>query len=374
MLARRQRSITSAAFERRFNGPLSAPPARQYSGSQQPSPRPVVRSRTRGGLCSSLRHSMHFRTFHNADPPRLAALWQSCEPDSGLCQPMTALLMEDVVFSKPYFDHDGLIVAQDNGQIVGFVHAGFGLGDDRSKLDHRHGVVSMLMVHPSYRQQQVATELLALAEQYLIGHGAQTIQAGEWGQQSPFYLGLYGPSACPGLLKSAGAAVDFFQSQGYRPQFETRVLGLQLAGFRPPIDRKLLQVRRSVEVHHTYDPVPSDWWEACRLGVLERVLFELAPRSGNGVQCQALVWYHEPTYREVSGGTVGLHCVTTSADVRKRGFATFLLSEAFKHLSGSGFEQVTAVCQADNALGMGLLSKLGFVEIDQGLVLCKQVG
>lgn len=286
---------------------------------------------------------------------------------------MTAQMMEDLVFSKPYFDHKGLIVAHDDGQIVGFAHAGFGLSEDGTQLNHRHGVVSMLLVHPSYRQQQVGSELLARAEQYLTGLGAQTIQAGEWGKQSPFYLGLYGSSTCPGVLKSAEEAVGFFQSQGYKPEAETLVMALQLHDFRPPIDRKLLQVRRSVEVHHTYDPVPADWWEACRLGVMERVLFELAPRSGNGVQCQALVWYHEPMYREMSGGTVGLECVSTAAEVRQRGFATFLLSEAFKHLSGSGFEQVVAVCKAGNDLGLGLLRKLGFAEVNRGLVLCKQV-
>lgn len=316
---------------------------------------------------------MHFRSFHNADPPRLAAIWQACDAGTGLLHPISAQLLEDVVFSKPYFDHEGLIVAEDEGQIVGFVHAGFGLSDDGSSLDHRRGVVSMLIVDPSHRRQGVGRELLTRAEQYLTGHGAQTIQAGEWGDRSPFYVGLYGLSACPGLLKSAAAALHLFQSQGYEQQAETRVMGLQLTRFRPPIDRKLLQVRRTVEVHHTYDPVPSNWWQACRLGVLERVLFELMPKSGMEAQCQALVWYHEPMYREVSGGSVGLACVTTAPEVRQRGFATFLLSEAFKHLSGSGFEQVTAICEADNALGMGLLTKLGFEELNQGVVLCKLV-
>lgn len=317
---------------------------------------------------------MHFRSFHNADPPRLAAIWQSCNAGTGLSQPISASLLEDVVFSKPYFDHKGLIVAVDDDEIIGFVHAGFGLDEQADELDHSQGVVSMLVVDPKHRRHGVGRELLAQAEAYLAQRGARTIQAGEWGNRSPFYVGLYGLGACPGLLKSAAPAVKLFQSQGYEQQAETRVMGLELSRFRPPIDRKLLQVRRTVEVTHTYDPVPNSWWQACRLGVLERVQFELMPKSGVSAQCQAMFWYHEPMYREVSGDSVVLSCVTTSPEVRQRGFATYLLSEAFKHLASSGFAQVTAVCEADNALGMGLLKKLGFEELDQGLVLCKQVG
>lgn len=286
---------------------------------------------------------------------------------------MTASLMEDVVFSKRYFDHEGLIVAENDGQVVGFVHAGYGLNGDRTALDYEHGVISMLIVHPEYRRQGIARDLLARAEEYLARHGTSAVQAGEWGRLSPFYSGVYGQSACPGLLKTAEPAIAFFEAAGYKLQFETRQMRLTLAQFRPPIDRKLLQVRRMVEVHHAYDPVPDDWWEASRLGVLERVAFELVPRSGGGKLCEALFWYHEPVYRDVSGDWVGLIDVATADDVRRRGYATFLLAEAFKHLSGSGFQQVATVCRADNAAAMGLLRKLGFEDVNQGIVLSKQL-
>ncbi len=316
--------------------------------------------------------SMQFRTFHNADPPHLAALWRTCDTSTGLCRPMTASLLEDVVFAKGYFDHAGLIVAEDQGRIIGFIHAGFGFNDDCSALDPQRGVISMLIVHPRHRRKGVGSALLARAEQYLAEHGATTIQGGEWGDASPFYAGLYGQSACPGILKSAEAAVAFFLAAGYEACAETRQLRLELPRFRPPLDRRFFQMRRMVEVYHAYDPVPRDWWEASRLGVLERVAFELVPRSASGRVSKALFWYHEPAYREVSGDWVGLIEVTTLPDARRRGYATFLLAEAFKHLSGSGFQQIAAVCQADNAAGLGLLHKLGFEGINQGIVFSKR--
>ena len=49
-------------------------------------------------------------------------------------QPMSAMLLEQFVFSKPYFDPAGLIVALRDDKPVGFVHAGFGPNDEGTAL------------------------------------------------------------------------------------------------------------------------------------------------------------------------------------------------------------------------------------------------
>ena len=48
-----------------------------------------------------------------------------------LMQPVTANLLEQLVFSKPYFDPAGLIIALVDNVPVGFVHAGFGANVSR---------------------------------------------------------------------------------------------------------------------------------------------------------------------------------------------------------------------------------------------------
>ena len=48
---------------------------------------------------------------------------------------MSLSLVEAAVFSKPYFDRQGVIVAVDEGRVVGFAHAGFGPTADRSAID-----------------------------------------------------------------------------------------------------------------------------------------------------------------------------------------------------------------------------------------------
>ena len=54
-----------------------------------------------------------FRRFKNTDPPALADVWNESHPARSAYPLRTPALLERWVFSKPYFDHDGLIVATD---------------------------------------------------------------------------------------------------------------------------------------------------------------------------------------------------------------------------------------------------------------------
>ena len=118
------------------------------------------------------------RPFRNGDTPAIADIWCRQRPLRGLAQPMSALLLEERVLAKPYFERAGLIVAEEQGQIVGFVHAGFGPTEDMSALSTDMGVTCLLMVaaHPS--RETIAEQLLEQAEQYLRGKGARVLYGG----------------------------------------------------------------------------------------------------------------------------------------------------------------------------------------------------
>ena len=69
---------------------------------------------------------IELRSFRNGDPPRLADVWRCADLGPAALQPMTSALLEAGVFSKPYFDRRGLLVACEGARIVGFAHAAFG--------------------------------------------------------------------------------------------------------------------------------------------------------------------------------------------------------------------------------------------------------
>ncbi len=54
---------------------------------------------------------IEYRCFRNNDPPHLAEVWRSADLGPLAMQPMTTADLEAGVFSKPYFDRRGLIIA-----------------------------------------------------------------------------------------------------------------------------------------------------------------------------------------------------------------------------------------------------------------------
>src|SRR5437773_8684958 len=95
------------------------------------------------------------RCFHNDDPPELAAIWNDAFTGRGTYPLRSLGALERCVFSKPYFDPAGLIVALDDGTPVGFAHAGFGPNGDESALDQTRGVLCLIAVRSSHRRRGV---------------------------------------------------------------------------------------------------------------------------------------------------------------------------------------------------------------------------
>ena len=81
------------------------------------------------------------------------------------------------------FEAAGLIVAEIDGRIVGFVHAGFGpdLPVESTRpfqLCHELGTIAMLVVEPALDDPGLVAGLIAAAELYLRSRGAKVIYAG----------------------------------------------------------------------------------------------------------------------------------------------------------------------------------------------------
>ena len=187
---------------------------------------------------------IEYRCFRNDDPPRLADVWRAADLGPAAMQPMTAALLEASVFSKPYFDREGLIVAADDDRVVGFAHAAFGPNKQRTAVDTQVGTTLLVAVVPHPLQVQIGDELLRGSEAYLRSRGATTILGGGSAELRSFYLGLYGGSDLPGILDSSAAMQRPFQIAGYEVAERIAVLRRALHGFRPAVNRLQATVGR----------------------------------------------------------------------------------------------------------------------------------
>lgn len=317
---------------------------------------------------------IRYRPFLNHDPPAIAEIWRGQPPRRGLVQPMSPQLFEQHVLSKCYFDRFGLILALDDDQPVGIVHAGFGARADLATLGSEQGATCLLLTVPRPDQEQIAAELLAQGEEYLRQRGVREWFGGPAYPVNPFYLGLYGGSEQNGILASDAATCELYRRSGYEEARRSIVLQRGLAGFRPTVDRRQMQLRRQYQVEPIVDPPTANWWEACLWGETERTRFNLCQRGGGAPLGHVMLWDMQPlagSWGVRAAGLTELEILTTT---RRQGLALFLLGETFRQLLAQGVTLVEVQVSQDNRAALNLYAKLGFEEVDQGIVFRKRAG
>ncbi|MBT4864814.1 MAG: GNAT family N-acetyltransferase [Planctomycetaceae bacterium] len=311
---------------------------------------------------------IEYRPFHNSDPPAIFAVWKDSGLGRGAVQLASTDPLETMVFAQPYFDRDGLIVACDESRVIGFVHAGFGVVADESRLDRERGVICVVMVHPDYRRRGIGRELIRRAEEYLSSSGATSIQAGAAAPCDPFYFGLYGGSAMAGFLESDPDAAPFFQALGYQPTARHLVYQCDLNDHHVPVSVRLMEIRRKMELRAVAQPDPLTWWWSTRYGRLESLRFLLGPKAGGlaaaGVTVVALDHYLSKWQSQ----SIGLTDLAVPKAEQRQGFGQALILGVMRRLRDELFTQVECHAPDGNEAAKGLLESCGFKQVDAGSV------
>lgn len=313
---------------------------------------------------------IEFRCFRNDDPPRLADVWRSADLGPSAMQPMTSALLEAAVFSKPYFDRSGLIVATDGDQTVGFAHAAFGPKADQTGIDTSTGTTLLVTVAPHAGQEAIEDGLLARCEDYLRRRGATTLHGGGSAAMRSFYLGLYGGSDLPGILDSSPAMQHVFQRAGYAAAERIAVLRRSLAGFRPPVNRLQLAIRRNTELRVIDEPSRRTWWEAATTTGLALRRYELR-NAAEDVLGSASFWDMQPLASAWGVAAAGLLHVGIEGPRRRQGLAKYLVAEALHDLGQEGVGLVETHVAEANMAAMNLFAGLGFTAAEHGTLFRK---
>ena len=322
-----------------------------------------------------------FRTFLNSDPPHLAEIWRSQPPQRGLMQPVSPQLLEHGVFSKPQFDPKGLILATRDGLPVGFVHGGFAPNENGTAIDASLGTTHILMLRGglvadsaagSVASEALADDLLAASETYLRGRGAKVLYGGGIRPLNSFYQGLYGGSEIPGVLHTDRVLAGTCIRNQYREIDRVVILQCDLARFRPPFSRRVRQIKRTAQWVESIDPATTNWWDACLWSGLQRDYFELVDKALRKVIAKVSFWDVQPLSSSWGLSTAGLLDLYVDYEWRRQGCASYLLREAFRMLRRRGVSTVEAQTMASNEAALAFYAKLGFMEVDHGIVYRKE--
>lgn len=313
-----------------------------------------------------------FRSFRNTDPPLFTAIWRHRAEQLGLTYPVSPDVFEQLVFAKQYFDYAGLIFAFEDEQPIGFAHAGFGPNDKPYGIATEMGTTCLMMLKPACSEAEVSAGLLERSEQYLRDRGSKILYGGGMSPLNPFYLGLYGGSELPGVLDSDTIMRAVLESNRYREIERTRIMQVDLSRFESVIDRAQMQIRRQMVVESQIDAPTRTWWEACTLGEFELTRFEMVPKGGGPVVASVLFRSMEPTGMHITGRTAGLIHFEVDPAYRRRGYAVFLLSEAFRQFQRQGIVTVEAQTPETNVPAVNMYQKMKFQQIGGGGIFRKE--
>lgn len=310
---------------------------------------------------------VQYRSFRNTDPPRLVEVWNDAFTSRGAVKLRHSSPLDNYVFSKPYFDRDGLILAtEDDGSCVGFVHAGFGPNADESALSYAAGVTCLLGVRSANRRRGIGSELLRRAEAYLRAAGAGALFAGPMRPMNPFYFGLYGGCELPGFLSSDTACDPFLRKHGYQPDDATLVLHRQLIRPVNVVDGRFAELRQKYDVVIAPSAGVASWWRECVLGPLELIEFRLEEKGTGVIVARTRAWEMEGFGLRWNLPTVGLLEVETQPNLQRKGLAKFLLAQILRYLQDQFFGLVEIQAPQGNEAALALFKGLGFEQVDVG--------
>lgn len=303
---------------------------------------------------------IEYRTFHNADPPRLLQLWHSCGLGPSAAEGFSCDILELFTLSLPFFDRRGLILAVDGTRIVGFVHAGFAPNASESALNSRDGILSALMVHPGYRRRRIGSELVRRAEDYLRESGSVTVEAGGGIDRNGFYVGIYGGLQPSGFSESAADWNSFFTSCGYQRGATTVIMRRDLLLSRDPVTARLMRNRREVNMVITDRPSGQSWWWFVRFGHLDSLRFELHRRDQNAIVATGQIVGMDVFVPKWGVRSVGIRDVFVPEEERRHGYALALVLEICRRLRDESVQLIEAHVDASSVAAVEMFAAAKF--------------
>ncbi len=293
-------------------------------------------------------------------------------PGAGAVRPLRVHELDSHAFGGVIFDPDGLIVAERDGRIVGFVHAGFGPdfpveSTAPFSVDRALGTIAMLIVDQIVDDPEVTRGLTLQAERYLRSRSAQVLYAGGQFPLNPFYWGLYGGAEGSGVLSGHAHFAEVLTAMGYESSSTTVFLEFNLADPESR-DARTVLIRRQTQLEIEEDALPAHWWENQSLSSFHLTRVRLLARSSGTELARASTWDMSWFGRGDGRSRTGLIGVEVAASHRRKGYGRYLVSELVRWAREHGYAVVEVQTQAANEPALALYQTVGFVAVDQSTV------
>jgi GNAT superfamily N-acetyltransferase len=277
---------------------------------------------------------------------------------------------------KLNFEAAGFIVAEREGKVAGFAHAGFGPSEPSGpshRLCYEMGTVGMLVVEPAIDDPALEEGLLVEAERYLKSKGATVVYAGGQYPINPFYWGLYGSSEWAGILSAHKVFHGAVKQAGYEAVSTTALMEADLSGPEHRDPRTPL-IRRQTRIEIREDMVLPRWWDELAIGAYHATEFRLLGRPEDVEVARATTWDMDALGYGQGRRCMGLVSLEVDPAYRRRGYGRYLVSEILRHGKELLAGIVSVQTSTTNRPALVLYEALGFRGVDTATLYRLPVG
>lgn len=311
------------------------------------------------------------RRFRNPDLPGLVRLWNEHFQIAAGPRPVSAAVFEQAVLARTFFDPQQLRVADAGAGPIGFAHWMVPANQQahRSAGEPGAAVVAVVCVPPGPQAAQIADRLLADCERAAASAGHPVLYAGGGPGDLNGYAGLEPLGPGEGIADEDAPTTQWLTQRGFLPHRRLGRFRLEVASFRPPIDRPLMMLRRSTEIRSQMIQ-PTDWRSASALSHVQIERFLSTSRNGAST-AWADFWISDPEAMVLTGGTAILDQWRADDPAHEQAAARLLIAAALQELADRGLASVEAVAANDQVERGQVLRALRFQQRSQGTVFVK---
>jgi GNAT superfamily N-acetyltransferase len=263
--------------------------------------------------------------------------------------PLSPERFVQLVEAKPYFDPAGLLVAVENGVVLGWIHACCAPGSE-GRHDPLQRIPRIRMLVFPRTRLAVGNRLVAEATAWLGSQGHEAIEALHAKDGYPFYRGLWvgGEPMCPATLPHLHMALE---TGGYRTTQESIFLTAVMMTPPPLPDSQLALERTTAPAVMAHEAMRQSWtgFEPQRTRAFVK-----------GEEAGSIGWVVQPHLDRLGAPCMNIWGLGVKESFRRQGIASVLVADAMRQSYGLGARAASVGTQLWNAPAHATYARLGF--------------
>ncbi len=299
----------------------------------------------------------------------------------GLDPAVSMAQFEQAILARTFFNSGALLVSESvSGEIDGWclwypqsaVPAAVesDLTDQTERDQNATGVICSLCFSDR-SDLSPATELLNSVEQSQARQGARRVLVGVYADQRFGLAGLSPIGIGIGVPAHDFRTTSVLGQRGYSGQRMFQRMNVSVSGYRPPISREAMQLRRMTEVSRVEYTHPNER-SAAAMSHLDVDMHCLVDRSGQ-VLARVKLWLSDAEAEVMNPIMALLDLSTLESDQQLTSAESYLIGIVVQSLVGRGIAVVETVVESDRQTLLDQLKSLQFVAGDSGILWSKAV-